>query len=193
MSSFLIRAAVALFTLTAAACGGDDDGGSSTALEGIYQLASWTHNPDSCDGEGPAALEESSYSHFFVKHESFFGDEFVTTVFCSEVDDCRAEAADDDTIHIGNFAFDGGDDQAGWTGQSFVLSIGDASCSGPVFEALMTGEPGASVRIDEETKTVSGVPLDDMGECQDQVAYDQAADLPCEELTVVMGSFLEEI
>ena len=192
MSSFLTRVAAGLLTLTAVACGGDDDGGS-TALEGLYELASWTHNPDGCDSEGPADFEESSYTHFFVKYESFFGEEILTTVFCSQVDDCRADAADDDTIHIGNFAFDGGDDDAGWTGKSFLLSIGDASCSGSVYEARMTGDPGASVRIDEETRTVSGVPLDDMGECQDQLAYDQAAGLPCEELTVVMGTFLEEI
>ena len=192
MSSLLIRLAAVLSTVTAVACGGDDDGGS-TALEGIYELASWTHNPDSCDSEGPAGFEESNYTHFFVKHESFFGEAFLTAVFCSEVDVCRADAADDDTIHIGNFAFDGGDDVAGWTGGSFVLSIGDTSCSGSVYQARLTGDPGASVRIDEETRTVSDVPLDDMGECQDQVAYDQAAGLPCEELSVVMGTFLEEI
>ena len=63
-----LRLAAAVFTIFVAACGGDD--GESTELEGIYQLDSWTHNPDSCDGEGPASPEESSYTHFFVRFDS---------------------------------------------------------------------------------------------------------------------------
>lgn len=194
MHSRAIRLSPAALLLLSAlgACGGDDDGGS-TDLEGIYELGSWTHNPDGCDEPGPAAAEAGFYTHFFVKHESFFGEDFITTVFCDDVDECRASAAEEDTLHIGNFAFDSGSDAMGWTGSSFVLSVGETSCSGSVFEATMTGNPHASVEIDEETKTVTDVPVDDMGECVDQEAYDQAADLPCEQLTVVGGIFLEEI
>jgi len=189
MRSRLTALAPVLVACTAAACG--DDGGSATELEGIYQLASWTHNPDSCDGEGPDAPEATFYSHFFVKLESFLGEEFITTVFCSDLDECRATAAEDDTIHIGNYAFDGGSDGEGWTGRSLILQI-DETCSGSVFEATLTGDPGASVRIDQETKTVSDVPLASDG-CDEEAAYDQAAPLPCEELTVVMGTFAEGI
>ena len=178
--------------LPLAACGGGDDG-SMTALEGIYELASWTHNPDGCDGEGPATFEESNYSHFFIKREAFFGEEFVTTVFCSELDDCRAQAAEEDTLHIGNFAFDSGNDDDGWTGTSTILFNDDTSCMGSVLEATLTGTPGSAVRIDQEGVTVTDVPLAGEDECDDQAAYDQAAGLPCEELTVVMGTFLEEI
>jgi hypothetical protein len=184
--------AIALPVLVVTACGGGDDGGS-TELEGIYQLASWTHNPDSCDGEGPDAAEASFYTHFFVKFESFFGEDFVTTVFCDNIDDCRATAAEEDTIHIGNFAFDEGNDDEGWTGKSLFLTVED-TCMGPVYFATLTGDPGASVRIDEETRTVSDIPLDDSGDgCDEEAAYAQAEPLACEELTVVMGSFVEGI
>ena len=171
-----LRLAAALFTMLVAACGGDD--GESTAFEGIYQLDSWTHNPDSCDGEGPASIEESSYSHFFVRFDSFFGEEFVAAVTCTNLEECRADAADDDS---------------GWTGSSSILSIGDASCMGSVFQATLTGEAGASVRIDEETKTVADVPLGDDEDCDNEAAYQQASDLPCEQLTVVSGIWLEGI
>lgn len=183
--------AALLFLSALGACGGDD--GGSTELEGIYELASWTHNPDGCDSEGPPSFEESTYTHFFVRHDSFFGEEFVSAIPCEDLDTCRTKASDQDTLYLGNFTFDSGSDDEGWTGSSFFLSVGDASCSGSVFEAHMTGDPGAAVQIDQETKLVSDVPLDDMGDCQDQAAYDQAASMPCAELTVVMGTFVEGI
>jgi hypothetical protein len=186
-----LAAAALLFALTVLGCGGDD--GASTALEGIYELASWTHNPDGCDGEGPAAFEESNYSHFFIKREAFFGEEFVTTVFCSEIDECRAQAAEEDTLHIGNFAFDSGNDDDGWTGTSAILFNDDTSCMGSVLEATLTGTPESAVRIDEEGVTVTDVPLGADDSCDDEAAYEQAAGLPCEELTVVMGTYLEGI
>ncbi|HEU5059751.1 MAG TPA: hypothetical protein VFU21_24635 [Kofleriaceae bacterium] len=177
--------------IAAAACGGDD--GGSTDLEGIFELASWTHNPDDCGGEGPAAAEEGFYSHFFVRHDSFFGEEWVAAVTCEDLETCRTEAADEDTIYLGGFAFDSGDDDAGWTGASLVLSIGDTSCTGSVFEATLTGTAGESVRIEEETKTVTDVPLGAEGDCDSEAAYQQAAGLPCEQLTVVVGTYLEGI
>jgi hypothetical protein len=183
--------AIALPLFMAAACGGgDDDGG--TALAGIYTLDSWTHNPDGCDGEGPAAAEQDQYSHILVKHFSFFGEDWVGALPCEDLDECHTKAADDDTVYIEHFTFDGGGDGEGWTGASFVLSVGD-TCEGPVFEYVMTGDPEQAIRIEEETKTVTGVPLDDMGDCQEEAAYDQAAGLPCEELTVVTATYAEGI
>ena len=184
-----IAGAAATLLLLAAGCGGDDD---DTALAGIYQLSSWTHNPEGCDQEGPAAPEGSSYSHFFVRRDSFLGVKFVSAVMCADLEECRTNAADTDTLFIGNFAFDGGDDDGGWTGNSSILQVGD-TCMGTVFESTLTGDAGSSARIERETKTVADVPLDDMGDCDNQEAYAQAAPLPCEELTVVTGSFLEAI
>ncbi len=182
--------AIAIPFLLAAACGGDDDG--DTALAGIYQLDSWTHNPDGCDQEGPAAFEQDEYSHLLVKHYSFFGEDWVSALTCADIDECRTKAADDETIYIEHFTFDGGGDGGGWTGRSFFPSISD-TCEGPVFEFTMTGEPEQSIEIEEETKTVTGVPLDDMGDCQEDAAYEQAAGLPCEQLTVVSATYAEGI
>jgi hypothetical protein len=173
------------------ACGGDD-GGSGTALAGIYELVSWTHNPDGCDQEGPASFEQDQYSHVLVKHFSFLGEDWVSALTCADLEECRTKAADDDTVYIEHFTFDGGGDDEGWTGKSFFLSVGD-TCEGPVFEFVMTGEGGQSIEIDEETKRVTGVPLDDMGDCDEEAAYDQAAGLPCEELTVVTATWAEGI
>jgi hypothetical protein len=184
--------AVVIPVLLAAACGGDDDGGGDTALAGIYELVSWTHNPDGCDQEGPASFEQDQYTHVLVKHYSFFGEDWVSALTCADLDECHTKAADDDTVYIEHFTFDGGGDDEGWTGRSFFLAVGD-TCEGPVSAFSMTGEPGESIRIEEEIKTVSGVPLDDMGDCDEEAAYQQAAGLPCEELTVVSATYLEDI
>ena len=188
MRLFAVLAAIALGPMSAG-CGGDDDG---TALAGIYQLSSWTHNPDGCDQEGPAAAEESFYSHFFVRQDSFFGVEFVSAVMCADLEECRTNAADTDTLFIGNFAFDGGDDDGGWTGNSSILQVGE-TCMGQVFESTLTGDAGSAARIERQTKSVSEVPLDEMQECDTEGAYQQAASLPCEELSVVTGGYLEAI
>lgn len=172
----------------AAACGGDDDG--STALEGIYE-GSRTHNAEGCDSEGPPQVLFDP--NFFVRLDSFLGEEFVSVVACDALDECRMTAADTDTIHIGEFTFDDGNDQDGWTGWSAQLQVGDASCMGEVFLSTMTGQPMNSVRIARELRRVSGVPLDEMGECQEETAHQQAEAAPCEELTVLDGAYREGI
>lgn len=176
--------------LVAAGCGGDDDG---TALAGIYQLSSWTHNPEGCEAEGPEAPEASLNSHFFVRQDSFFGVEFVSAVMCSDLEVCRADAADTDTIHLGGFAFDQGSDGDGWTGSTYILAVGETSCSGQVYQSTLTGEAGDSVRITRESKTVADVPLAADDDCDSEAALAQADERPCEELSVVTGSFLEDI
>lgn len=183
--------ALAIPLLLASACGGGDDGGD-TALAGIYELDAWTHNPDGCDLEGPAAPEQDQYSYVLVKHYSFLGEDFVSALTCADFAECRTKADDDDTIYVERFAFDGGGDADGWTGRSFFLSVGD-TCEGPVFEHVMTGGPEDWLRIEEETRTVSGVPLDDTGDCDEEAAYSQAETVPCEELTVVSATFVEAI
>ena len=186
----LIAISIAPLLPLGAACGGDDD--SMTALEGLYQLASWTHNPDGCDGEGPPAVEEATYSHFFIRDDSFTGDEIISAVMCGDLEECRNEAADSDTRYGGIVFYSGSDDE-GWKALDSILSPSGETCRGQVFASTLTGEAGSAVRIDREARSVTDIPLDDTGECQVGADFQQAESLPCEELTVVMGTFLEEI
>jgi hypothetical protein len=173
----------------ACACGGGGD--DRSALEGVYTLASWTDNPTACDAEGGPSFEAGSYSHFFVRDDTFFGERIVSAVMCADLDGCRRDAADRDTLFLGDFAFGRGDDEAGWTGANAFLG-GDA-CDGEVTELLLTGEPGATVQIRGEHKSVSGVPKDGDGFCDLDAAEAQAADQPCERLEIVAGTYLEAI
>lgn len=183
--------AIALLAATLVACGGDDD--PSTDLAGIYELAGWTANPDSCSEEGPPAFEATTYTHFFVRMDSFFGQSFVSVVPCDDLDGCRADAADTDTLFLGSgFILEAGNDDDGWTGTNTFLS-GTDTCMGTVEDAVLTGAPEDAIEIRVEIKEVTDVPLDDEDFCDSDAAEELAADLPCTQLEVVTGTYLEGI
>lgn len=164
--------------------------GSSSDLEGVFELASWTTNAESCASDGEPALEQQEYSHFFVREDDFFGLRLMNAVMCDSLTSCRMEAADEDTFFIGNFLFDQVTED-GWTGARGYLASAD--CSGVVFEAHMSGVDGESIRIEEHSKTVTDVARDSDGDCDFDAARAQAAPQPCEALTVVTGVFVEGI
>jgi hypothetical protein len=168
-------------------CGACDEG--STELEGLYEVASWTINPDGCDVEGGPSPDGELYTHFFVRFDSFFGEEFVTAVLCTDVDECRADAAATGTFFLGAWAFDEGSDDDGWTGGRGLL---DDTCSGVVEELALTGAPAAEVRIEMTAATISDGPRDGDG-CELAGARALAAEQPCESLEVVVGTYLEAI
>src|SRR5687768_947948 len=98
-----------------AACGGGNDG--LTAHEGVYAVATWTSNPTACDAEGPS-IAEIQDPFFFIKSESFFGEQFINVNACPTVGECQADARDDDTLHIGQWGFQSGSDADGWSDDS---------------------------------------------------------------------------
>lgn len=181
-----IGAPIALL-LAAAGCGGS---GEVTALEGIYQLTSWTHNPDGCDQEGPPAPEQETFSHFYVKVEDALGYGYVGITLCEDIATCRTAASSSDGMDV-IFAFSHDDDEGGWHTRSSVLTVGD-TCEGDVHDRLLIGEPEVSVRIEEETRWVSGIPVGEDG-CDEGAIDEQADAAPCEELTVIQGVYVEPV
>lgn len=184
---------IAPFVLTlalVAGCGSDDP---STDLAGIFEVATWTANPDSCAEEGPPAFEATNYTHFFVRMDEILGQSFISVVPCVELEECRMNAAETDTIFLGSgFILDHGSDGDGWSGTSTYIGGGD-TCAGTVETAVLTGESEASVEIRNEIKEVADVPLDDEGFCDSDAAKEQAEDVPCTQLEVVTGTYLESI
>jgi hypothetical protein len=166
--------------------------GRGTALEGIYELSAWTANTVDCDSDGQPAFEQSLYSHFFVRGDRFFGEFFVNAVMCDDLASCRSMADEKNTLFIGDFLFDEGDDD-GWVGARGSLSQDGDACTARLRVARLTGEAGVSVRIEEEAKTVTGVPLDSRGDCDFGAARARAADHPCESLVVVTGALVDEL
>jgi hypothetical protein len=172
----------ALVALLLVACGG----GSITDNGGIYQITAWTDNPDNCDAEGPSIAENQSETHFYIKDEAFFGEHFVTYNDCVELSDCEADYNDDDTIHLSDIGFDGGNDDDGLTGLGGFL-VGD-ECSGTVKELLMTFDEAGNARLEMRSKMVENVPKDSDDFCDWDAAKEQAATKPCVALEVITGS-----
>jgi hypothetical protein len=192
----LVLGACAL-TPVAAGCGGDEQD-YDTELAGIYQITSWTHNPDGCAEEGPPVEGSPISTHFYVRSDVFLGVPFVGVSTCRSLDECRTWSTDYDTVFNLSFRLDAGSDQEGWTGYSTEMTAGrdgDRFCEGAIMKAVLGGRPGDQVRIEEETKTVTDVPIVE-GEielCDYEFAYRRADQLPCEQLTVVTGTWLEGI
>ena len=184
-----LRLSLGCFVVAAlAACGGG--GGSSSAFDGIYTLDSWTQNQTSCDTPGGPAPFGSDNTHFFVRRDEFFGETVVNAIMCEDLETCRQKGNDRETIYIGQFYFEDGNDTDGWTANISYLFPPD--CDGTVGRVKLTGTPGTSVTIRKEEVTVTGVGMD--GEdCDEQAAEEQAADKPCESLELVEGTFLEAL
>ena len=181
MSRLLIMPLLALFLF---AC---DDGG--TAAEGIYEIASWTENVDSCDSEGASIAADEFDEFLYVTNSEFFGQEFVSVATCLDLETCRMDVADD-SINLSGFAFEDGSDSAGWSGSGYFIS-GSDTCSGEVFEdrLLVTDE---GVTIERRSKDVEGIPKDSDGFCDGDAAKKMAKSLPCTRLEVI-GALLEEV
>jgi hypothetical protein len=176
---------IAAALLLAPACGG----GETTALEGIYEVQSWTLNEAGCEAEGASVLADQNETFFYLKTESFFGQEFVNLVFCASAEECSSLASDDSTINLG-FGFEEGSDSSGWRGQGYTLG-GSDTCSGEVRNNELTEVEEGSLRFRVERSFVEDVPLDGEGFCDEDAAIRQAESKGCESLEVVGASFVQ--
>jgi len=180
---------ISLLGLVVLGCGGGDGGG--TSFEGIYRVETWTQNRMACDAEGPS-VAMSHEPLFYVKNESFLGSKFVNVNSCLDIATCSSEANDADTIHIGSFAFEQGNDSSGWSTRSAFAFDVQGQCQGGVTETKMTISQ-TSIRI--EQKHVEAVPFPPVAgedECPDAKVEEAAAGQPCDELEVVTATFMQD-
>ena len=166
-------------------CG--DDGG--TSLSGVYEINTWTENPDGCDTEGPSVLPHPfGTTHFYIKNESFFGQSFVNVVGCEGVADCQEQAMDlsIDLSFFGNLA--SGNDDDGWRND-------DSSCGGGSTidypELLMSEVSEGQIVLEAQIKSLDDPPRDSEGFLDCEAGYAQVASLPCERFEVIQGSLVE--
>jgi hypothetical protein len=176
----------------AAGCGG---GGSE--LEGMYMIDGWNENPTSCADPGPSVLGDPSHGEtvFYMKTENLFG-EFLNARACVDLAECQTKAADDETIHLGEFGtFEDGNDDDGWT-TTFAFGFPDfddpTMCTGTVsIDTLIAdGENGVTMRfetIETPLYAMSG------GDCTDEGAEAAAAGVPCTRVEVVHGTQIGDL
>lgn len=180
---------ISLLGLVLIGCGGGSGGG--TSFEGIFKVDTWTRNPTACDVEGPS-VAQSHEPLFYVKNESFLGAKFVNVNGCVDVAACKMDANDEDTIHIGSFAFEEGDDSAGWTTRSAFAFDVQGVCKGGVTDTKLT-ITRTMLRI--EQKHVEALPFPPStgeDECPDEKVEMAAQGQPCDELEVVTATFQEK-
>jgi hypothetical protein len=169
-------------------CGGGDGG---TALEGVYEINSWSENPDACDAEGPSVLPHPfGTTHFYVKNENFFGQSFINVVGCEGVADCQEEAIDT-TFDLSFFGpLYSGNDDTGWRND-------DSSCGGggtiEYPELLMRPEAEGPLMLESRIKTLDDPPRDDEDFLDCEAGFAQVAPLPCEKLVVVRGTLVDTL
>lgn len=179
-----MRACVVLATLLIG-CGSD-----GSAMEGIYALDTWSRNDGACDAEGPA-VNTQSQPVFFLKYEKFFGYGALNMRQCADLAECQAEYGEEDTIHLGGPSFDEGDDDSGWTGQSFFAFGSNGTCSGSVIDYRLDAVGSDGVRIEQRTRDTGDFPANAEGDCDEDDIVEAAEGMPCTELEVFTGTVLE--
>jgi hypothetical protein len=167
---------LALAAFATSACGED-----LTALEGVYQIQTWTENTTDCASDGESIIDAKSEDHFYVKAENLFGQEFLNIVHCEGLAACSAQAAEDN-INLG-FGLDSGSDGAGWSGSGYSLG-GSETCSGEIRANRLTETSAGILRFEIRRTFVVDVPLDSEGFCDSDAAIEIAAGQGCEGLEV---------
>jgi len=170
---------------------GCSDDGIATGHAGIYSVTSWTLNEAGCDELGPS-IADSENAFFYVSNQSFFGSDFISATDCVDLGACQSEVADD-TINLSGYAFEAGSDADGWTGSGYFLGGGAGTCSGDVFDDLLTVDAAGEARIERRTVRVENIPNDPSDGCDIDAALAMAESLPCTELETIVGTLVEAL
>ena len=178
---------LAVIAASAIGCGGD---GLSTDFEGTYTIATWTENSTSCDAEGPSIQAQQSDTAFYIEPASFFGQDFINGVRCTDLADCQMMQADS-TIYFNGWTFDDGSDAQGWTGATVFAGTSGSECTGQYIKHTLTGPAAGSVRIESRTQMTAPFPTDKDGFCDTKDAEVAAQGMPCVKLEVVTGTLVE--
>jgi hypothetical protein len=180
-----MRAFLIAIACSAAACG------SLTDLEGVYTIDTWTQNSTACDVEGPsvAAINDPN---FYIKIENFLGHEFVNVVECADVATCAAEAGDDETLHLGGWAFEDGSDDDGWRETTAFAFDMNGTCTGSVRDTVMTSPASNTVRIESRERDTQPFPATG-GDCSDEDTLAAAEGQPCTTFEVTTATYTQGI
>lgn len=171
-------------------------GGMSTDFEGIYTIDAWNDNLSACDAEGPSVLDQRE-DIFYIKLDNFVGYEFVNVNTCADVAQCQEWAHDEDTLHIGEFSFDQGSDDDGWTTRvAFATDDPEVTtnCVADVRTAVLTGD-ATTVSIRIETVDTPSFPreADDCFYEEDERVFELAEGEPCVALETIHATFMTDL
>jgi hypothetical protein len=174
------------------ACGGGD----MTALEGIYTIDTWTENTAGCAAEGDSILESQGRTALYVKIETFVTEKFINVNPCTDIADCESMASDGDTIHLGQWGFESGNDDDGWTNiwyAAFDNFDDETQCDGTRHEDVMRAPADGALRIEARaSQTVQFAKPQGITDCwdlEDEEIEELVGEPACGELEVLAATY----
>lgn len=175
---------LAVVVLVAVGCADE----STTDVDGIYSVDTWTENFTSCDAEG-ASIKDQREPVFFVKYETLLDYAALNVRTCTDLAECQMEYADDGTLHVGRWGFENTED--GWTDQDVNASVQNGECIAWILNDRLTRHGTDGVRVETRETRVAPFPPDSSGECSDEATLAAGAGMPCTHLEVLTGILLE--
>jgi hypothetical protein len=170
-------------------------GGMSTDFEGIYMVDAWNDNPTSCDAEGPSVIDQRA-DLFYVKLDSFLGYDFVNVNTCASIVECQEWANDEETLHIGEYGFDQGNDDDGWTTRvAFATDDPElpTNCIADVRTAVLTGDATTvSIRVETVDTPSFAREAEDCFYEEDERVFDLAEGQPCVALETIHATYQQD-
>lgn len=189
------------------ACGGSDAAGGDSAglsaeaiagVEGIYTLDDLRKNPSACDAPGPSTLASLRDKLFFVASGEVFGQKYVLLASCNSVSDCQSKRTA--LLNQGSFSqeysYTLSSASNATTLNGFEAGTGTSSgqqCVRRTYaEHVLTRASNHSLHVESRTKNLADRPqVDGFCEVEPAKSKAEAASLPCAELEVLDGSFLQ--
>jgi hypothetical protein len=193
----MFRGRVLLLSILTTGClGGPEPLGAE--FRGIYRVDSFTENNGSCEIEGSSVLSQST-DHLVAFTGKVKDGNWVWLSTCADVDRCRAyyrAYTRGEGTGLGNFFFmqfdqDLGDHLEGSAVRTGV-SGGTQCDDGQLITAVLSGSPGATVRIEARTVIVAH-PTDANGMCTAIDTRRAAEGKPCARLRVLTATRIESL
>lgn len=195
----------AVSVLIAVGCSSSSDASShglstadSARFAGIYQKTTYAANKTGCDAASASTLDTRGEDYFLITDEDGFGTHVAALVSCSNVSDCQSKRAM--ILANGFFAANYSFTLSSATNAT-TLAGGEAttglpegtSCTGRTFSTFsLVLNADHSVRLEARTKNLADKPQHERF-CEVEVseAEHEAASLPCSELRILQGTFVQ--
>lgn len=159
-----------------------------TTHEGVYRVATWTNNATGCDAEGPS-VAKLRQANVFLKSEHFFETQFLNLNSCPSVEQCQADARDDEVLHVGGWGFQSGSDRYGWRDVSAHAFVENGACRATRKSTQLTFD-GVLLRVEERTRRATFALVG--GSCPYDVALAVTETEPCAALEVMTAELVAD-
>jgi hypothetical protein len=187
-------------------CSSSDGSGGSSGISsaaaaefvGIYQTTGYSHNSTSCDAPGAPLLEGLQDKYFVAAAADEFGIGTVSIVSCNGVADCQAKRSK--VIEGGFYAstysytLSNAVNATTLTGLYATTGFSEGTmCTGRVYaDHTLTLSADHGLHLESRSKHLVDRPQQD-GFCEVEPTKSQqeAASLPCSELEILDGSFVQ--